>query len=206
MTPRNPTTLQRAPGASPGCSRWTLLVLTPFLLAALLTACAEPVRTTRTDTEDFSRMSSAIAQDLLAAPAIAERRPDSQPWVIVADRIENLSSEVLSPLERKATIRRILSGAPLKQLADNKNITFIVPMDDVQNARNTGIPELQQLAANRQPTHRLAATFRSATRAQAKQRTDAYDCAFELLDLQTGQLLWTGSIEFKRAAVGHIWD
>ncbi len=175
-----------------------------MVLGAL--GCEGPARTTRTEADDLVNASASMAEALLASAVVAERRSDSERWVIVADRMQNLSSEVITASEQRATVRRIVSASPLAQLEAMKNIVFVVPMSDVRRSRETGLIELDQFAADRRPTHTLSATFNSATRLSAKRRTDAYYVTFEIIDLQTGQRIWQNDAGFKRAAVGHIWD
>ncbi|QDU70240.1 hypothetical protein [Mucisphaera calidilacus] len=175
-------------------------------LLLLLPACSGPPQTTRTETDDFIVMSEQIAAAMLNSEAIAERRPDSEPWVVVADRFENLSSEVITPAEQKSIVRRIIAAAPLDQLSQQKNITFVITWQETQGLSEPTTAGVSGLAAARNPTHTLTVTFRSATRAQAKSRTDAYFIEYELTDLRDGTRVWQGDVGYKRAARGHIWD
>lgn len=179
-------------------------VLIAFVL--LVVACSAPPQTTRTEAEDFIVMSQQIASEMLATDAIGERRPESEPWVVVADRFENLSSEVIPHAEQQAITRRIIAAAPLKQLSEQKNITFVVTTAQTGQLSGSVTLDDDLIATARQPTHSLAVVFRSATRAQAKDRTDAYFIEYVLTDVRDGTLIWSGDVGYKRVAKGHIWD
>ena len=177
------------------------------LLTAMLTACSQPPRSTRPTVDDFNEITTAMAQSLSKSQAIARRGPDSDPWIVSIDRVQNLSSDVMTPSEQWALVERVRSALPLRELDRLKNIRFVLPPERVQQMRrDPNAPEFADLASRRQPTHTMTATFRSLTRAQAKRRSDLYYVEFEVVDLRTGQPVWSDRFEFKRAAQGELRD
>jgi hypothetical protein len=101
---------------------------------------------------------------------------------------------------------RIKDAQPIQQLWKQNNVRFVLSPEKLKRLRAEGFAAPEPIASEREPTHTMTATFRSATRAQAKQRTEVYYCQFEMTDLRTGQPVWADRVEFKRFAQGHIWD
>lgn len=155
--------------------------------------------------DDFDAMTAAMAQSLLQSDAIAARGPDSDPWIISIQKVTNLSSDVMPQREQWSIMAQIRGAAPIQTLWQQKNVRFVLPAQRVVELRNAGV-EYEDFGAQRKPTHTMTATFRSATRAQEKDRTDLYYTEFEIIDLQTGVPVWQDRFEFKRAAHGQIWD
>lgn len=183
-----------------------------ILIAAVLltSACAsDPPRSTRMTIPDLQDMAAAMAQSLAASPAIAQRAPESDPWIVSIDKVLNLTSDVMTPAEQWAVMHDLRSSTPLQTLYQEKNIRFILPPERLAAMRNdSDAPgEFESLGVNRTPpTHTMTATFRSITRAQAEQRTDLYYAEFEILNHATAEPVWIDRFEYKREATGHVWD
>ena len=173
-----------------------------------LTACAAPQRSTRLTAADLTDMSTEMAQSLAQSDTLAQRGPDSPPWIITIDKVRNLSSDVMTDSEQWAVVARLRGELPIQALAQQKNIHFVIPAQRVEQLRrDPNMPEYREgFGAKRKPTHQMSATFRSITRADAEHRSDLYYAEFEILDMQTGEPAWTDRFEFKRAAKGHVWD
>ncbi len=185
-----------------------LLSMRLWVLLLIAAGCAAPARSTRFTDADFSEIASAMAQSLYASDAIQNRTPDSPLWVVSIDKVTNLTSDVITVPEQWAIMARIIGAAPLEELDRVKNIRFVIPPERALALRDRGIDDEVDLAygSRREVNHTMTATFRSVTRANPTARTDVYLCVFELLDLDTGQLVWSGSYEIKRSAVGKVWD
>ena len=188
-----------------------MLWLWALLLSRGLVACtssSDRPQTTRMTAGDFVEMAGQMAQSLIHSDAVGERRPDSPRWVVSIDKVQNLSSDVMTEPEQWAIMARLRGAMPIQSLWDLKNVRFVIPPQRVVALRHH--PDAVEFGASfgsrRQPTHMMTATFRSITRAQATRRIDLYYCEFEILDLDTGQTVWTDRFEYKRAARGHIWD
>jgi hypothetical protein len=178
-----------------------------LITLVVLTACKQQ-RTTRMTGDDFDHMAAEMAQSLAADPDIAGRTPDSPPWVVSIQKVQNLSSDVMSEGEQWGTIARIRGAQPIQRLRQTKNLAFVIPAEQTRKLREQGDlgPNAQDFGSDRRPTHVMTATFRSATRMVREARTEYYFCEFEVLDLATGEPVWTDKIEYKRAAAGHVWD
>jgi hypothetical protein len=175
-----------------------------------LASCAnKPVgQTTRLTIDDIEAMTAEMAQSLLISDALAERGSDSEPWVVSIDKVLNLSDEVMTQNEQWSIMAQVRGAAPIKALWDEKAVRFVIPPERVLELRNSeyGPDFTDGFAEDRRVTHTMTATFRSVTRAQAKQRSDLYYCEFDLLEFATGEPVWSDKFEFKRQAKGHVWD
>lgn len=180
------------------------LLLACVVLA--LGACAQP-QSTRMTGEDFIAMSEEMSQSLMRADALARRGPDSERWVISIERVRNLSSDIMTRAEQWAIIARLRGTLPLQELERDKNIVFVLPPERVRELRASDehIELDERFGAQRpEPTHTMSATFRSITRAQERSRVDVYFCEFEIIDLRTGEPIWTDRFEYQRRARGRL--
>ncbi len=179
-------------------------------MALCMTGCnAKPVgQSTRWTIGDVEAMTHEMAQSLRDSEAFAKRGPDSEPWTVSMDKVLNLSDEVMTPNEQWSIMAQVRGAADIQALWDEKAVRFVIPPERVEQLRNSeyGYDFDDSFAQNRKVTHTLTATFRSLTRAQAKQRSDLYYCEFEILDFATHEPVWTDKFEFKRSAKGHVWD
>ena len=178
-------------------------------LALILTGCtAGAPRTTRMTADDFDAMIAAMAASFIQSDAVASRTPDSPPWIITIDKVQNLTSDVMTDAEQWAIMARLRNSAPIRALWDQKNIRFVIPAQRVARLRRRHGPTAfdESFGSQRRPTHEMSATFRCVTRAIARQRTELYFCEFEIIDLATAEPVWADRFEYKRVARGHVWD
>ena len=181
------------------------------LVSVMLLAGCATTRSTRLTVDDFEQMTQAMAQSLKQSPALRDRTPQSPPWWISVQEVTNLTSDVLSESEKWFLIQRVRSSLPFQQVRERRNIRFLIPYQQIRRMRND--PDIgsrvgdidERFGEQRSPTHVMTVVLRSATRAQAKQRTELYYAEFEIMDLATGEPVWADRFEFKRAASGHIW-
>lgn len=196
------------PGLMAPSRRSSILLLAAIMAAAGPLGCAVPRRSTRLTADDFQQMANDMAASIAAENTIAARSPNSPPWIITISRITNLTGDVLTESEQWGTIAMLRQQLPLQTLARQKHVVFVIPAERVAALRQN--PDLSEIdrpfAAQRRPTHTMTAVFRSVTRADATHRSDLYTCEFEILDLRTAEPVWTDRFEFKRLAMGHIWD
>ena len=187
-------------------------VFAVLLLATLLAPAgcgASGGTSTRMTADDLHELAAQMAQKLAASDALKQRGPDSEPWVVSFDKALNLSSDLITDSERWYVVHKVQSSLPLQALSQQKNLTFVMPAERLRALRrdpNLDIAADPNFGAQRRPTHQMTATFRSITRADALNRTEAYYIEFELLDLRSGEPEWIDKFEYKRAATGHIWD
>lgn len=178
------------------------------VLLIVCAGCASRGESTRLTASDLTHMATAMAQSLARSEALANRGPDSEPWYITVNKVQNLSSDVMNESEQWMVIAKLRAELPLLALREQKNITFVLPAERVAKLRNHPdyVEYDERFGAERQVTHEMTATFRSLTRAQAKERTEVYYAEFEMLDLRTATPVWSDRFEFKRSAKGHVWD
>lgn len=178
------------------------------MTAVVVSGCATARRSTRFTIDDLDQIALAMARSLARQSVIAHRNQDSPAWVVSIDKVRNLTSDVMTDAERWAVVAHLRGMLPLRSLEDRYNITFVIPVERRESLR-AYLKEYEsddQFGRGRRPTHQMAATFRSLTRAQAHHRTEMYHCQFEMVELGTRRLIWADEFEFKRAAVGHVWD
>jgi hypothetical protein len=176
-------------------------------LALSLAGCAAKGQSTRLSAADLTAMSTAMAQSLADSAAFASRRPDSEPWFITINKVQNLSSDVMTDSEQWLIIARLRGELPLAALREQKNVHFVIPAERVAKMRaDPNLEYDERFGAQRRATHEMSATFRSITRATARDRTDYYYAEFEIVDLAAGAPVWSDKFEFKRSAKGHVWD
>ena len=191
---------------------WRSLLM---LAVAALAGCATSApASTRMTVDDLNEMAAAMSQSLARSDALKERTPESPHWVISIDKALNLSSDIITESERWFVVQKVRSSVPIQAFSKQKNITFILPAERYEMMRRDprfGVKG-EEGFGRAKPTHQMTATFRSVTRGSAEGRTDQYYCEFEILDISSplaqggGVPVWIDKFEYKRAAIGHIWD
>ena len=187
-------------------------VMAPFMViiaAAGLSGCqSTAARSTRMTVDDLNAMAGAMAQSLAASDALRDRTAASPPWVISVDKVLNLSNDVMTEAEQWFVIAKLRGSLPLQAMAKQRNIRFVIPAQQVRKMRRD--PNLDThgitFGAQRKPTHQMNATFHSANRGDATNQTEWYYCEFQIIDLATAIPVWADKFEYKRGAVGHVWD
>lgn len=177
-----------------------------MLIIGVLGACAATgPRSTRATADDFDQLTTAIARSLASSDFLKDRTPTSEPMRIAIERVTNLSSDLIPQSEQWWLMQRIRSSLPLLALSKDRAISFVIPAEQAGHLRDRGV-ELADAVDGRDPTHVMAATIRSITRTSDDHRTDLYAADYTITDLATGEVAWSGSFVFKRAAVGKAWD
>lgn len=169
-----------------------------------LTGCAAPrINTTMLTSADVVRMTNEMGQSLAASPAIAARTAASPRWVFTMDKVANRTEHVMSDAEKWGAIARFRAKLAESLVAKEKNIAFVMPAAEWQQFAADGFVQEQ---ARLTPTHTLRAEFRSDTMQSITARSDSYLCAFQLLDLRTGELIWENAYEVKYAVRKNSFD
>lgn len=153
-------------------------------------------------------MAAAMSQSLRHSDAFTQRDPQSEPWVVSFEKVQNLSTEIMTRGEQWGIIAMIRGAQPINSLWDQSRVVFVIPAQYAIDQRGTLDSERADkgFGSERGVTHTITATFRSVTRADAKGRTDLYSAQFQMLDLKTGEPVWLDEFEFKRTASGSIRD
>lgn len=179
------------------------------LIAALVVGCASTPQSTRLRASDFDVTVSEVVGQLSTSDFLAGRSPDSEQMRIVAREVENLTSDILTKSEMWMAIARVQGALPVSRLSQERSIVFQMPPEEIEDLRRAGFDS--PLTPENRPTHSLTAVFRSATRSGSykdKQYTDIrkehYYLEYQITNLATRELDWTGSFEFAREATGLI--
>lgn len=168
--------------------------------------CAGKPRSTQMTGGDINEMTTEMGNRLLESSFLADRGPDSPPVTIAIDRVENLMQRTMLPTEDLwAIMNQFAASSDIMRVGRLKNIRFVIPADHLREGMMRGDFEAGY-AANRSPTHQMAAVFRSIPRSIGGYRTDAYLCEFRILSLTDGSLEWSDQFQFKREAFGKIYD
>lgn len=193
------------PNASRSTVRASLALVTMLVLGTLGACASTGPRSTRATADDFDQLTTAIAQSLAASEFLKDRTPASEPMRIAIERATNLSTDLIPQSEQWWLMQRIRSSLPLRALSRDRAISFVIPAEQAEHLKQAGF-ELAGAVDQRAPTHVMAATIRSITRTADDHRTDLYAADYTITDLAAGEVVWTGSFVFKRAAVGKAWD
>ena len=180
------------------------MLVAAAIALAMAPGCAGGWRapTTRLQTDDFRVMTAELAAGLSASEVLRGRTAESPVMMIAMDRVENLTSDIITEGEAWMLMDRVRNAQDLVSLSAERNVRFVIPALRAAHARE-GEPDAY---AGRAPTHAMRATIRSLTRQAMAARTEVYDIEYRVMDLATGDTVWTGTYALKRAAVGREWD
>lgn len=155
--------------------------------------------------DDYVHIATEMAEKLRSSRFLVERSSQSPELVFAVNKVQNLSSDIISVPTQWYMQERVVNSLPLAALSREKNISFVMPAEKVRGAK-AALEVDEHFGADRRPTHVMSATFRSVTRSAGKDRTDLYYSEYAIADLSSGEIVWTDKVEFKRAAHGVAWD
>jgi outer membrane murein-binding lipoprotein Lpp len=177
-----------------------------LMALGLLAGCASTqTGSTRLTASDFADLAAAVAAELEASDAIAERSSADEPWIVAMDRVENLSGDFIPVSEQWWLMEKVRSALPMRAIGERYAIRFVIPVERLRELQALS-PELAGAGSERAPTHALRAVIRSVERTGGGGRTDMYAADFQLVDLSSGEVVWSGRGEIKRVAFGRVWD
>lgn len=175
-------------------------------VAAAGVACASTQKTTRLTTDDVKELAEQMAASLARSDLLKERSPSSDRIVVAMDKVENLSSDVVPVSEQWYLMERIRASSPIDALRAQRNVVFVIPAAQLRQLKDRVGAEAALAGAGRDPTHAMRDVLRSVTRTSGVDRTDLYSLETRLIDLGSGDVVWSDSFEIKRAAVGKQYD
>lgn len=182
---------------------------TVIAITVLLGGCVSAPETSTMTDDDFAATIGAMSASLGRSPFLMHRSPESEQAVVVIRKVENLTSDIIPVPEQWMTMARIQGSMPMRALRDTKNIVFVLPPERVRLAQEAG-QRFSDTGSGLKPTHTLGAVFRSSTRAHRNSdgfvdsRVDLYMLSFELAEIESREVVWTDSFDFKRVAVGEL--
>lgn len=185
---------------------WHKVVIVVMLVA--LAGCSAPPRSTRLTIGDLNEATTRMTTSLAMSDLIRDRGPDSPRMVIVINKVENLTTDLIPVAEQWMMIARLRGAMPIQELSRNKNILFQIDPRRHRLLRDAGYEE--DFGPTIEPTHVMTATFRSSRRevrdpakgGHVVRVADLYALEYSITDLVTRQLQWTDRFEFQREAVG----
>ena len=178
-----------------------------IVIMLMLAGCAHrppAAQTTFLNAVDLQDMTDRMAMSFAEDPEIASRDSTSPPWIISINRMTNHTNEIIPNREKWLYVARLRALLGSTGLARNRNMVWIIPPErwaDLQSELGSAPSELRL-----PPTHQMSAEFTSLTNTSRHGRSDAYLCEYRLVDLATGELIWTDFWEVKRAATGLTFD
>ncbi len=176
------------------------LLLTAMVL---VTGCSAPrINNTRLGSTDLVAMTDKMVTSLLSNPAVASRNPASPRWTVTLDRTSNQTNDVIPQGELWAFMARLRAQISQSPALKERNIVFVLSKGSAAGLNERQADAEPNRAA---PDHALTATFYSLTTSGTGARSDAYLCAFQLLD-NGGQILWEDRYEIKRAVMRNELD
>src|SRR5688500_5554284 len=185
-------------------SSWFIL-LAPLLLAAGCTGAVQAGRNTALDSVDLVKMTGDMAAKIVGDPEVQRAIADEGSLKVVVQPVENrMVGEVLPRGPAEAFTARVRS---LLAKAAPGNFTWIMNRDAFYRLRNQELDvDLGPSPDAIDPRYALQARFSSLTDEDVKRRSSYYLCVYELLNLETRNVLWAGSYEVKKVAVQGFLD
>jgi len=179
-----------------------LLVLLP------LGGCGGPprVRTTFLRSVDLIDVTDRMAQSFAGDEVIGARNPADGPWIISIHRVVNHTNQIIPDREKWLYIGRLRARLAQSELTAQRSIIWIIPPERWPIvAQELDVPE-EPYGLRMNPTHLLTAEFHALTNTSGRGRSDAYVCDYQLLNLDTGAIVWEDAWEVKRAVGGLTYD
>lgn len=188
------------------------IVIMGLLIGGMVaaTGCG-PQRSTRLQLPDLMLTSEMMVESLAGSRFLRERTPDSSEVIVVIDKVQNLTSDIIPEAEQWLWVSRVVNQLPMTELQRNRNISFVITPERQQMLRDAGF-EAPLQEAPPEPTHALYATFLSGTRgARLKsgvtdERADLYYLEYQLTHVRSRTIEWSDRFEFVREASGKLID
>ena len=151
-------------------------------------------------------MTDRMAQSFAGDEVIGKRSAGDEPWVISVYRIVNHTNQIIPDREKWLYTARLRAMLAQSDFADKRSIIWVIPPERWPIiAEELGVSE-EPYGLRMNPTHQLTAEFHALTNTSGLGRSDAYFCDYQLLDLQTGTMIWEDAWEVKRHASGLTYD
>jgi hypothetical protein len=187
--------------------RFVCLLPTAYCILILsgCTSAVESGHNTALDAVDLQQMTDDMAAKIVADPQVQAAIAKEGQLPVVIQPVENrMVAEVLprGPAQAfTARVRVLLS----KHAPDR--FLWVMNRDAFYELRNREVDiDLGPQPERVQPRYALTSIFSSLTKEDPKRRSAYYLCEYQLTDLASGNLLWTGSYEVKKIAVRQFLD
>lgn len=193
--------------AQPSGFRIAASVLVLGMACFALAGCAAPkAQTTFLNSVDLIDMTDQMAQSFAADQVIGTRSEADKPWIISIYRVVNHTNQLIPDREKWLYVGRLRAMLAQSDLAKRRSIVWIIPPERWPIvAEELGVSR-EPDGLRTKPTHLLTAEFGALTNTSGRGRSDAYLCSYQLVDLESGGMVWEGSWEVKRAISGRTYD
>ena len=157
-------------------------------------SCTSPprARTTFLNSVDLIAMTDQMAASLARDQSIAARTPQSDRWVFSLDRVVNHTNQIIPEREKWLYLVRLRSQLAQTDFARDHHIVWVVPPERWNALRAPEEPDMPP-EVREKPTHLETAEFYATTNTSGSGRSDAYFTSFQLLDLESGRIVWEDS-------------
>lgn len=187
-----------------------LLTVWMFLLG--LGGCSQSalnpeMRNTFLDSHDLVVMTDKMAAAIASDPVIAQIT-EHGPMTIVLTALKNKTDQIIPRYEGDIFLHRVRA---LLTAHESLRREFVFVLNKATYERlaaqeQTGSAHLGPNASRLQPGYALQATFYSDNKVSPEYRSAYYLCTFFLTDIHTGQIIWEGSYETKKAVHSGFLD
>ncbi len=189
---------------------WTGLALTILLLG--LAGCGGPalnpdMRNTFLDSHDLVAMTDKMASAIASDPAIA-RLTSHGPITIVLTPLRNNTDQIIPRNQGDIFLHRVRALLTAHQSL-RREFIFVLNKAAYQRlaaGEQPGIGALGPDVNRLQPQYALQATFYSDNKVSPEYRSAYYLCTFYLTNIRTGQMIWEGTYETKKAVHSGFLD
>ncbi len=180
-----------------------------FMILTLgVMGCAMPThpRTPFLRSVDLVDMTNNLSESFAHDEIINSRTSDDSPWVISLNDVVNNTQQIIPESERWLYVARLRSRLAQSDCSARHNMIWVVPPEGIQRIddENTGSSSLAEQRLT--PTHLLTGEFVALTNTSHTGRSDTYVCDYQLVDLQSGLIVWEDAWEVKRYASGLTYD
>ncbi len=193
----------------PGCRLRSLAFVCCVVLLLGISGCASATTmglNPGLDGTDLQAMTEQMAQSLGSDPEVRRAATEQGSLRVVVMPVQNyMTGEVLPEGQKKAFVGRLRG---LLQQQTPQTFTWIANKDTYQWVRANELegidpgPDPDAI----QPRYALQGRFDSLTNVSAMVRSISYLCVFELMDLETREILWADTFELKKTAVRGFLD
>jgi len=170
-------------------------------------------QSTRLTDADLNEVVGQMSASLTRSDFLDGRDRESLRAVIVINRVENLTSDVLTSAEQWMLVARVSAALPIQTLLQRKNVVFQIAPERHALLEAQGFDgDAGDPAPPATPTHTLWATFRSTTRSARRrgkptdERNETYYLEYRITQIASRQTVWIDSFTIKREAVGLAID
>jgi PBP1b-binding outer membrane lipoprotein LpoB len=159
------------------------------------------------DSDDLIRMTDQMAASISSDPVIAKITAQG-PMVIVLSTLKNTTSQIILTSQGDIFLHRLRALLTAQPSLRSRFVFVLDPAAFQRLLSQEGIPasQLGPQEDRLQPQYALQAVFYSDTNVSSQYRSDYYLCTFFLTNIITGQIVWEGSYETKKAQKNGFLD